>query len=279
MTDIQTAECKPFREQTAPLLKPRQVEDMKEEQKGLETALSSPAHISGRIQDKPAMFRQLNNIKQTLERDMPREYATHELDLAKSREAELISQIRQGMPTQEEMRRNPPGAVDKHRTWEARNKDAILEWKNIRKRLHASGAIDDSLPDSTDLSNIEMYRPSGGSQQMNMDNAQITGKEFHMDHIPSSVIFSEGEIATLKLLDPELAKALCTMPAEARSAIKAIIKSYVDAEPTAKAEPAAKTEAGGASDVAPEDKPDPETSNPVEPTDEDIPTLGNRELE
>lgn len=228
MTQAQATETKPFRETTTPLLKPRQVEDMKEEQKMLEDSLSAPAHVSGRIQDKPAMFRQLNNIKQTLERDMPREYAVHELDLAKSREAELINQIRQGMPTQEEMRRNPPGAVDKHRAWEARNKNAILEWKNIRKRLHASDAIDDCLPDSTDLSNIEMYRPSGGAQQMNMDNAQIPGTEYHMDHNPTSVVFSDDEISTLQRLDPDLAKSLCTMPAEARTAIKAIIKSYVD---------------------------------------------------
>ena len=237
MTDIQTTEAKPFRERITPLLKPNQVVEMKEEQAQLEKTLAAPAHISGRIQDKPAMYRQLGNIRSTLEKDRPREYAGHELDLAKSRESELITAIKNGMPTQAEMRRNPAGAVDKHRSWEMRNKEKILEWKNIRKRLHASGAIDDCLPDSTDLSNIEMYRPAGGTQEMNMGNCQIEGTQFHFPPgTPSSVVFSDDEISALQRLDPELAKALVTMPPEARTAIKAIIRSYVDNETPESAE-------------------------------------------
>jgi hypothetical protein len=36
------------------------------------------------------------------------------------------------MPSQEEMRKAPPGAVDKHMGWEKRNKPKIAEWKNLR---------------------------------------------------------------------------------------------------------------------------------------------------
>ena len=228
MTDVHIATDPAFKERIKPFLKPRQVEDMREQQGTLERALGAPQHISGMIQDKPAMHRQMTNIKRILEEDMPREYSSKDLDSAKSREALLLGKFTAGMPTQEEMRRNPTGAVDKHRSWEARNKQTILEWKNIRKRLHASGAIDDCLYDSVDVSNIERYRPSGGAQQLSLDSAQIPGKEFHMDRIPNSVVFQDTEIDLLKTIDPELAKALCTLPAETRAEIKSIIKGLAE---------------------------------------------------
>ena len=219
-----------FKERTEPLLKPRQVEDMKDQHDSLERSLSSPQHISGMIQDKPAMFRQMTNIRRTLEKDMPLKYEGPQMDQAKKREDLLLTKIKAGMPTHEEMRRNPPGAVDKHRAWESRNKKAILEWKNIRRRLQVSGAIDDCPPDSVDVSNIEKFRPFGGAQQLNLDNAQIQGKDFFMDAEPKSVIFHDHEIETLKSVDPDLAKALCTLPASTRSEIKEIIKGLALSE-------------------------------------------------
>ena len=240
MTETQATDGAGFTERTEPLLKPRQVDDMKEQHDSLERSLSSPQHISGMIQDKPAMFRQMTSIRKTLEKDMPREYSTRELDLAKKRENLLITKIKAGMPTHEEMRRNPPGAVDKHRAWEARNKKSILEWKNIRKRLQVSGAIDDCLPDSTDVSNIEKFRPFGGAQQLNLQGAQIEGKEFHMDYHPKSVVFQDSEIEILKSVDPELAKALCTLPAETRLEIKSIIKGLAEAQVQEEAKPEVK---------------------------------------
>jgi len=220
----------PFRERIAPLLSPLQTESLKEEYNQLEASLAAPKWISGQIQDKPMMFKKLSYIKKTMERDLPCKYEGTTLDKAKAREKELIEQITQGMPTQEEMRRNPPRAVDKHRSWESRNKAKILEWKNIRKRLLASGAIDDCPYDSVDISNIERYRQSGGAQQLSMDNAQIAGKQFYMNQIPSTVVFNDDELATLKGADPELAAMIGTLSADVRAERKTIVKGIVSSE-------------------------------------------------
>jgi len=104
MTEIHTTDSKPFRESTIPLLKQNQVDEMKEEAARLEKTLAAPGHISGMVQDKPAMHRQLQNIKESLEKNMPRSYDSKELDMAKRREAELVSEIKLGMPTMAEMR-------------------------------------------------------------------------------------------------------------------------------------------------------------------------------
>lgn len=92
-------------------------------------------------------------------------------DALNKRRLELEDAMRVGMPTQEEMRRNPPGAVDKHRKWEAANKARKLERDNI---LHALDPDDDSK----DKTNIDMIRPSGlipGGASTFMADAQIPG--------------------------------------------------------------------------------------------------------
>lgn len=76
-------------------------------------------------------------------------------DALHKRHAELREQLREGMLTHEDMRRNPPGAVDHHRKWERMNKDKILEYKNISRALEPES-------DAKDLASIEVFRPSGG---------------------------------------------------------------------------------------------------------------------
>ena len=84
---------------------------------------------------------------------------------------EIEAQIRDGMPTVEVMRRNPPGAVDMHIRWETRNKDRILRWKNLKR-------LQDPDNEEKDFTNVEMLRPSGITQGMATDfmmGAQIPG--------------------------------------------------------------------------------------------------------
>jgi hypothetical protein len=82
----------------------------------------------------------------------------------------LNEDIRTGMPTVEQMRRNPPGAVDQHRKWEKANKARILERANILQLLNPED-------DSKDLTNIDMIRPSELRQGTAtfMSDAQIPG--------------------------------------------------------------------------------------------------------
>lgn len=220
-----------FKESTQSLLRPSQVVNMTEERDRLKQTLgSNQPHIQNAIQDRGAMVKQLRSISDMLEKQAPKSYESNELDAAKKRETQLLNDILQGMPTQAEMRKNPAGAVDKHRQWEARNKKKILEWKNIRLRLHASGAIDGALPNSGDVANLERFRPSGGAMELNMDNCQIPGKDYFMNYIPQSVVFNDAELALLKDVEPELAAKLPTLSSDARKAIKDILNT--DDSPT-----------------------------------------------
>ncbi len=216
-----------FRETTKPLLRPDQVKDNENEVKRLSGMIDPNNHASKVIQDKAMVRTMLHNVKRDLETQRPTAYSHEELDSAVAREAYLREEFIAGMPTAAEMRKAPPGTLSKNIAWEKRNKSVIMEWKNIRKRLHASGDLKGiDRMDSYGVSNVEMYRPTGGSQEGNMNNAVIPGKQYYMDDIPSSVVFTDDDIEKLKTLDPELAKGLAVMSAEGRAAIKEIIHSY-----------------------------------------------------
>lgn len=175
-------QTEPFRETSKPLLRPRQMEDLTEEVTRMETLLSAPEHVAKGI-DRRAAVKRLRSLKRDIDTQAPQSYNQKQVDDAVKRSGILLEQITQGMPTQEEMRRNPAGAVDKHRGWERRNKKKIEEWKNIQLRLHATGGAD-RLADESDVANLERYRPRGGAQQLNLHNEQIQGKQFYFPSGP-----------------------------------------------------------------------------------------------
>jgi hypothetical protein len=75
------------------------------------------------------------------------------------------------MPTQEVMRRNPVGAVDKHIKWEQANKEAIRTWKNVCRVIEPEN-------DEKDYTNVERLRKTGITHDMAatmMLDAQIPG--------------------------------------------------------------------------------------------------------
>lgn len=214
-----------YREDTKPLLRPHQVEDVKEEAARLQATVEAPSWQRAAIADMSEVRRQLRAAMQQLERQTPRAYDGTTLDRAVAREEELRTLILQGMPTQEEMRRNPAGAVDKHRLWEHRNKERIQEWKNIRLRLHASGALDE-LPDARSVANLEKYRPRGGSQQLNMHNEQIPGKQIHfgVGDRGDSVVLTDEHMAHLRQIDIELAERMALLNGDQRRAVKEFLE-------------------------------------------------------
>src|SRR6266576_7125529 len=150
----------------AALLRTDQVEEMEQEKDALTKKLSSP-----HIEDKGAVHEQLQRVTHQLETQRPMPYSGKELDAAVRREAELRSEWTQGMLSQEEMRKSPPGAVDRHRAWEKRNIVKIEEWQNIQRRLNAGS-------DDRESASIERFRPTLSS--MNMDGALIPGKQFFL---------------------------------------------------------------------------------------------------
>jgi hypothetical protein len=196
---------------TKPLLRPSQLADARNELKSLEARLQSP-----HIEDKGEVARQLRRVSKTVADQTPIPPTSAEEEgrmVARSRS--LLSDILQGMPSQEEMRKAPPGAVDKHMRWERANKQKILEWKNLQLRMtHGEDA---------EAANLERHRPTGSS--LNMDSAFIQGKQFFMPETTSpSVVFSEAQIAFLRNLNPALADMIGTLSNEQRTEVKQAIE-------------------------------------------------------
>lgn len=118
----------------------------------------------------------LQKRKRWVEKDLtahspPTDLSSETRDALYRRECEVAEQIRQGMPTTEQMRRNPPGAVGMNQRWERAHKDKVLEWKNLR-------LLNNPDSDDKDLANVDILRssqllPDGSSTFM--PAAQIPG--------------------------------------------------------------------------------------------------------
>lgn len=191
------------------LLRKDQVEEMEAEKQAAEQKIRSP-NFQG---DKFAVREQLQALVHQLESQRPRPYGSEEIDRAISREAELRERISMGMLSQEEMRKCPPGAVDRHRAWEKRNVAAIEEWQNIQRRLNAEN-------EDRESASIESFRPVKST--MSMDNALIAGKQFFLGPMDAGlpVTFSNEQLAILRALSPQLADILCTLTNVDRAKVK-----------------------------------------------------------
>lgn len=192
----------------APLLRNDQVVEMDDEVRVLEKKMVNP-----HIEDKGAVAEQLRRIKTQLETQRPRPYSSAEVDFAMRREAELRAEISQGMLSHEEMRKCPPGAVDRHLKWERANIKKIEEWQNIKRRMHCGD-------DSNESASIEQFRPTANS--MNLDNALIQGKQFFLPPLGAAlpVTFSNEQLAVLRSLNPGLADMLGTLSNVDRAQVK-----------------------------------------------------------
>lgn len=197
---------------TKPLLRPAQLEEARSELKALEAKVSDP-----HIQDKAEAIRQLRRVSKTVAEQTPRPPVDGEEEgRMVARSKQLLGEILEGMPSQEEMRKAPPGAVDKHLAWERRNKLKILEYKNLQLRLK---------PGEAEAANLERHRPTGST--LNMDNAVIPGKSFFMPEVSGPVVtFNDAEIRILRTHAPEIALKLALLNNEQRSEVKQILRSF-----------------------------------------------------
>ena len=150
-----------------PLLKHHQIQDLEEEKQQLTAALSSSNPFRSKISKPQLMYSRLKSIDKLIETSAPTKLPGDEQDKLAKLEVELRSAWTQGMPTEEEMRKNPAGMVARHQKWEKANKAVILKWKNVRRQLEPES-------EDPDLANIETFRPAGVLDRM-VANAQIPG--------------------------------------------------------------------------------------------------------
>lgn len=154
------------------LLRFNQREDFADEKRQAEEALANPL-----VNDKSLARNAIQRIEKQLEAQAPPSLSPSDREnLAKRAEA-IRQDLLEGMPSQEEMRKAPPGAVGKNLAWEERAKKPwgdskvgrMQEWKNIQIALDPSN----SDPDYT---NFERFRPR--TSTLGMDGAVIPGKQY-----------------------------------------------------------------------------------------------------
>lgn len=147
-------------------LKPSQRAAIQEDLVAKEDQLTNPS-IAPYIQNKSALQREVRQMKKVLDEQAPHPYETSaEKDAAAKRSRELLEEIKVGMPSKQEMRRNRDGSVHKHMKWEKANKSKILEMRELDKRLNWDS-------DDPDLTSYEKHRPD---QPFGYDTtAQIAG--------------------------------------------------------------------------------------------------------
>ena len=173
---------------TQSLLRPAQVEESRQEISNINRMLQAPAHERKHITDVGAMTKRRNNLATQLEAETPRPYKEEELDDAVRSFKRLGEEIKVGMLSSEEMRRNPPGAVQRNISWEKKNKSKIMEYKHSALRLLAGG--DSPHPDIGDaLPNIEMLRSHSTNYDLSMQGSQIPKeRDIHLGGMNSTTL-------------------------------------------------------------------------------------------
>ncbi len=151
---------------TLPLLQKRQVHELTDERNQIVDMLQDP-FLNKKLKSPGDMRKRIRDIDTQLSRYAPEPLKDAEKDKLAKMEVELRERITENMPTDEEMRKNPVGAVHHHTLWEKTHKQDILTWKNIKRQLEPDS-------DDPDLANIERYRPSGAMNRLRTD-AQIHG--------------------------------------------------------------------------------------------------------
>ncbi|MEQ1844130.1 MAG: hypothetical protein ABL983_00965 [Nitrospira sp.] len=151
-----------------PLLRFSQREGIQTEVGDIEEGLNPSNPFKHRAGPDIAEARnRVRRLKGQLKDYSPPELTGGQRDKLVKRIKELEDKILPGMPTQEEMRKNPAGMVGRHMRFEKANKKAILEWKNAQIML-------DPTSNDPDLANFERLRPSGEVDRFRGD-AQING--------------------------------------------------------------------------------------------------------
>ena len=155
-------------------LRKKERESKEEERDRIKAQLNQQGPGKPTSDQANTMSKWMHHLDEDLEDNSPPPLTKDQQDAAYKREQELTAFIKEGMLTQEEMRRNPVTAVDRHMKWEAAKKSAILEWKNLRILLNAEAK-------EQDLANVETLRPSQAAtsgmlaSSSFMPDAQIPG--------------------------------------------------------------------------------------------------------
>lgn len=198
------------------LLRPSQVNDLKEEQKRIQDQLSGKN--GSQLQDAGSARKQLRNIGKMLHDQAPSELKGKDKDAALKRIETLKGNIQKNMPSKEEMRKCPSGAIAKHQAWEKNTKADVNEYKDLM--LKANYGTDDA-----EIASIEKIRPNKST--LNIHNELVSGQQFHnIESVTGGTIsFSDSDLALIKERAPEHYGKLALMDNESRKLVR---QQYLD---------------------------------------------------
>lgn len=199
-------------------LRPNQTADLQDEQVRLKKTLKREGV------DKADINKQLRKVNTMISTQSATQLQGQELDSAQKRIDTLRESIQKGMPSHEEMRKAPPGAVGKHIDWEKRNKKNIAEYKRLQIACNTGS-------DDPELASVEKFRPTKNT--LNMHDAVIPGQDFHgIDTAAVTTVLSTEDIKLIRERAPaEISGKLALMDAEGRSIVKAqFVTDYVEPE-------------------------------------------------
>lgn len=135
----------------------------------IERKLSDP--VERKFLQNPGKLKQQNDRRKAnlLAQSPPSDLRASQRDKLKKLEAVTQAFVSDNMPTAEQMRHNPPGAVDHHMAWDRAKKPALLCWKKVRILLNPDS-------DALDLANFERYRPANAATRNLFTDGQVPGQ-------------------------------------------------------------------------------------------------------
>ncbi len=153
-------------------LRPNQVTEIENEK---EVILRT---LEGRdVQDRGNLTAHIGRIDRELAEKAPPDLTGEQRDQAVKENSEIEARLVLLMPSDAEMRRNPPGVVGRHKKFDKASKSKkffkegdIFRWKDNRLALHKGD-------DDPDVANFELMRPL--DNMGSMEGAQIPGQRYH----------------------------------------------------------------------------------------------------
>jgi hypothetical protein len=163
--------------------------------------------LQGReVQDRGNLNSHVSRIDKQLLEQAPPDLNGEQRDQAVRENAEIEARLVPLMPSDEEMRRNPPGVIGRHKKFDKASKSKkhfkegdIFRWKDNRLALNKGD-------DDPDLANFEIMRPMHNNGSML--GAQIPGVQYHGTN-PSEA-FKEGWTRTFDTSGKEVTSVVAT---------------------------------------------------------------------
>ncbi len=153
-------------------LRQHQIDEFENEKRVIENTL-----VSRDVQDRGNLQAHLRKIDHQIETQAPPDLTPEDRDRLSQECREIEERLVPLMPSDEEMRKNPPGVVGRHMRWEKKAKSRdhfpegdIFRWKDNQLALHKGD-------EDPDIANFERMRPI--HNMGSMLGAQIPGTQYH----------------------------------------------------------------------------------------------------